>query len=37
MNKYPVTALGVLDAGQQFNLITLELSNKEDKICIRLW
>jgi hypothetical protein len=31
MNNYPVTALGVLDAGQQFNLIALALSNKEDK------
>ena len=31
MNNYPVTALGVLDAGQQFNLIALALSNKEDE------
>jgi MULE transposase domain len=31
VNNYPVTALGVLDAGQQFNLIALALSNKEDK------
>jgi MULE transposase domain len=29
INSYPVTALGVLDAGQQFNLIELALSNKE--------
>jgi hypothetical protein len=29
MNKYPVTALGVLDGVQQFNLIALALSNKE--------
>jgi hypothetical protein len=31
MNNYPVTAFGVLDAGQQFNFIALALSNKEDK------
>ena len=31
MKNYPVTALGVLDAGQQFNLIALALSNKEDE------
>jgi hypothetical protein len=30
MNNYPVRALRVLDAGQQFNLIELALSNKED-------
>jgi MULE transposase domain len=27
MNNYPITALGILDAGQQFNLV----SNKEDE------
>jgi MULE transposase domain/SWIM zinc finger len=31
MNNYPVTALGVLDAGQQFNLVALAVSNKEDE------
>ena len=31
MNNYPVTALGILDAGQQFNLIAVALSNKEDE------
>jgi hypothetical protein len=31
MNNHPLTALGVLDAEQQFNLIVLALSNKEDK------
>jgi hypothetical protein len=31
MNNYPVTAVGVLDAGQQFNLIALAVSNKEDE------
>jgi hypothetical protein len=31
MNNYPVTAIGVLDAGQQFNLIALAVSNKEDE------
>jgi MULE transposase domain len=31
MNNYPVTDVGVLDAGQQFNLIALAVSNKEDK------
>jgi hypothetical protein len=36
MNNYPVTALSVLDAGQQFNLIALALSNKEDEKSIRL-
>jgi hypothetical protein len=30
MNNYPVTALGVLDAGQKFNLVALDVSNKED-------
>jgi MULE transposase domain/SWIM zinc finger len=31
MNNYPITAVGVLDAGQQFNLIALAVSNKEDE------
>jgi DNA-binding LacI/PurR family transcriptional regulator len=31
MDNYPVIALGVLDAGQQFNLIALALPNKEDE------
>jgi MULE transposase domain len=31
MNNYQATALGVFDAGQQFNLIAISLSNKEDK------
>jgi hypothetical protein len=31
MNNYPVTVLGVLDAGQQFNLVALAVSNKEDE------
>jgi hypothetical protein len=31
INNYPITALGVLDAEQQFNLIALALSNKEDE------
>jgi MULE transposase domain len=31
MNNYPITALGILDAGQQFNLIALAVSNKEDE------
>jgi MULE transposase domain len=31
MNNYQVTALGFFDAGQQFNLIAMALSNKEDK------
>jgi hypothetical protein len=30
-NNYPITALGILDAGQQFNLIALAVSNKEDE------
>jgi hypothetical protein len=35
IGNYPVTALGILDAGQ-FNLIALALSSKEDETCIRL-
>jgi MULE transposase domain/SWIM zinc finger len=31
MNNYPVTAVGFLDAGQQFNLVMLAVSNKEDE------
>jgi hypothetical protein len=31
MNNYPVTALGVLDAGLPVYLFALALSNKEDK------
>jgi hypothetical protein len=31
MKIYPLTALGILDAGQQFNLIALVVSNKEDE------
>jgi MULE transposase domain len=31
MNNYPITALGILDAGQQFKLVALAVSNKEDK------
>jgi hypothetical protein len=31
MNNYHETCLGVLNAGQQFNLIALVLSNKEDE------
>jgi MULE transposase domain len=31
MNNYPVTAVGILDAGQQFNLVMLTVSNKEDE------
>jgi MULE transposase domain len=31
MNNYPITALGILDAGQQFNLVALAVSNKEDE------
>jgi hypothetical protein len=27
MNNYPVTAVGFLDAGQQFNLVMLAVSN----------
>jgi hypothetical protein len=30
IGNYPVTALGILDAGQ-FNLIALALSSKEDE------
>jgi MULE transposase domain len=32
MNNYPITALGILDAGQQFNLLALAVSNKEDEV-----
>jgi hypothetical protein len=31
INNYPVTAVGFLDAGQQFNLVMLVVSNKEDE------
>jgi hypothetical protein len=31
MNNYPMTAVGSLDAGQQFNLVMLAVSNKEDE------
>jgi hypothetical protein len=31
MNNYPITALGIRDVGQQFNLIALAVSNKEDE------
>jgi MULE transposase domain len=31
MNNYYVTAVGILDAGQQFNLVMLAVSNKEDE------
>jgi hypothetical protein len=31
MNNYPITVLSVLDAGQQFNLVALAVSNKEDE------
>jgi MULE transposase domain len=31
MNNYPITVLGVLDAGQQFNIVALDVSNKEDE------
>jgi hypothetical protein len=31
MNNYPATAVGFLDAGQQFNLVMLAVSNKEDE------
>ena len=30
LNNYHVIAVGVLDAAQQFNLVTLAVSNKED-------
>ena len=29
--QYPVTVLGVLDAGEQFNLVVIAVSNKEDE------
>jgi hypothetical protein len=31
MNNFPITAFGILDAGLQFNLIDLAVSNKEDE------
>jgi MULE transposase domain len=31
MNNYPISVLGVLDAGQQLNLVALAVSNKEDE------
>ena len=36
MNNYPITALGILDAGQLFNLIAVALSNKKDETCTPL-
>jgi MULE transposase domain len=31
LNNYPITVVGVLDVGQQFNMIALAVSNKEDE------
>jgi hypothetical protein len=31
LNKYPITVVGILDAGQQFTMIALAVSNKEDE------
>jgi hypothetical protein len=31
IENYPVTAVGFLDAAQQFNLVMLDVSNKEDE------
>jgi hypothetical protein len=31
IDNYPVTAVGFLDAAQQFNLVMLDVSNKEDE------
>jgi hypothetical protein len=31
MKNYPVTAVGLLNAGQLFNLVMLTVSNKEDE------
>jgi hypothetical protein len=31
LNDYSITVFGILDAGQQFNMIALAVSNKEDK------
>jgi hypothetical protein len=29
LNNYPITVVGILNAGQQFNVIAFALSNKE--------
>jgi hypothetical protein len=29
MSNYPISVLGVLDAGQQFNLVAIYVSNKD--------
>lgn len=34
-NNYPISVLGVLDAGQQFHLISIAISNKEDEFMYR--
>jgi MULE transposase domain len=31
LNNYPITAVGILDAGQQYTMIALAVSNKEDE------
>jgi hypothetical protein len=31
LNNYPITVVGILDAGQQFHMVALAVSNKEDE------